>query len=160
MAFLKCLKKEPVPPAPQIPINTTFTNEYNSYHDTGVTVNKQEVFSTRNVASIKVKVDWWIGAYASIDDSRRARNISRCYFYVNGVQYLDTGTINVQSNNDGWVTRSGSTTYTITNLPNGDCTFDYNIYSQQMWMTNFSYNGGGTGYKTYVRFTVTEVNYQ
>lgn len=161
MAFLKCLRSIPEPPAPQIPINTTFTNQYTSRRDTAISIPKQEIFSTKNVASLKVQVDWYIGAFAGLDDARWSRNCSECYFYVNGKQYLDTGRIEVQSANDGWVYRSGSPVFTITeaDLPNGNCNFDYNLTVYFMWWRD-NIGSSWQGFNTYVRFTVKEVTYK
>lgn len=162
MAWLKCQNAKPAPP---IPVGVTYTNSYSKnapisgYHETH---NKSETINTRNVQSLTVRVDYSVRADATgalPDDSWNsyARNDSAFTFAVNGVTKLSTGNIRAESDNQGTQIETGTATYTITDLPSGDCVFDYNIWIESLYQNGEQLD---TYASSSISFTITNVTYK
>jgi len=160
MAWLKCPNTDPVP---DIPVGTTYTNNVDvnapisGYHTAH---NKIETIDTRNVVSMTVSVNYSVSASAigSVDEwTSQATNESSFAFKVNDTTYLSTSIIRVHSDNDGEVKETGSGTYTLTDLPLGECEFEYDI-----WVENISQNGEqlDTHANSTISFTIDSVVYK
>jgi len=161
MAWLKCPNTDPVP---DIPVGTTYTNNvdvnapisgYQTAHD------KSEIIDTRNVVSMTVSVNYSISVYANdtsaLPWTSQATNESSFVFKVNDTTYLSTSIIRVYSDNDGEVKETGSGTYTLTDLPLGECEFEYDV-----WVENISQNGEqlDTHANSTISFTIDSVVYK
>lgn len=157
MAWLKCQMGVTRIP---VPTGVTYTNEYyKGAPISGLTwQNKSEVIDTTSAASITVSVVRYVEVYASGSSgswSSYAENQSRFVFKVNGTTYVDE-TLRAESSNAGTKTNTATQSYTISNLPAGNCTFEYNFY--------YDYYQNGEQLdphaKTTMSFTITSVTYR
>jgi len=155
MAWLKCnMGSVRIP----VPTGVTYTNALEigaSINRTNEWHNKSETINTQSASQIKVRVDYSFGIYAS-GDGTYARDETSFVFKVNGTTYLNESKDDV-SNNDGWVNNSYSATYTITNLPAGNCVFDYNFCFVDTYQNSGALSFGA---KASIAFTITEVTYR
>ena len=138
MAWLKCQNASPVPPIP----TGTFTNDVtrsapiSGYHESHP---KSVTLDTRNVASMTVNVSYFVRADANGSSGSwesYAESIASFTFKVDGVTKLSTGNIRAYSNNQGEQRTTGSASYNLTDLPRGNCVFDYDV-----WIESFYQNG-------------------
>ena len=160
MAWLKCQNASPVPP---MPVGTVFSNTkdfdapISGYHSTYA---KSTTLDTRNVASMTVTVNYSVSASASGSSGEwesYARNISAFTFKVDNVTKLSTSNITVYSNNQGTQTTTGSASYTLTDLPRGNCVFDYDIWIESLYQNGEQLD---THAQSSISFTITSVTYK
>ena len=138
MAWLKCQNTKPVPPIP----TTAFVNDVSrsapisgshEAHDKSLTID------TRNVASMTVNVTYFVRADATGSSGSwesYAQTIASFTFAVDGVTKLSTGNISVSSTNQGEQRDTRTASYNLSDLPRGNCVFDYNV-----WIESFYQNG-------------------
>ena len=134
MAWIKAVEAKPVKP---IPIGVTYTNNVTKQAPMATqdeAFNEIETINTKNTNSLTIKLDYDVKVYASGSSgnwSSSATNDTTFTVNVNGSNYLSVR-LNVTSNNNGWETNSGTRTVTVTGLPNGNCSIEYNIYVHSM----------------------------
>lgn len=138
MAWLKCQNTKPVPPIP----STVFVNDVtrqapiSGYHESHP---KSLIIDTRNVRSMTVNVTYMVRADATGSQgswTSYARSEASFTFIVDGVTKLSTGIITVYSDNQGTVTDTRTASFDLSDLPRGNCEFDYNV-----WIESFYQNG-------------------
>lgn len=142
MAWIKIGNGKKIPP---IPIGVTYTNDIykNAPVDSTMTSNKSETINTKKVKSLTIQVSLICEAHASggiwdhdhFSWESEATATSTFTFKVNNVTYVSRS-LSSRSKNGGTNRSTYNTIVTVTDLPKGDCVFNYNI-TMSSWQ-----NGG------------------
>lgn len=159
MAWIKVQNTKKIPP---IPIGTTYTNELYKPAVVGgtQTSNKTEIINTKKTKSLTIQVSLICEAHASggIWDHDHYTWESECSvsssftFKVNDVVYVSRS-LSSYSKNGGTNRSTYNDTITITDLPKGECAFDYNISMS----SNQNGNQLDPHARTVLSFTITNV---
>ena len=133
MAWIKIGNGKKIPP---IPVGVTYTNSvYKAAPvETTITSNKSVIINTKKVKSLTIQVSLVCEAHASggiwdhdhFSWESEASTSSTFTFKVNNVTYVSRN-LSSFSKNDGTRRSTYNTIVTVTNLPKGDCVFNYNI---------------------------------
>ena len=161
MAWVKVNNGKKIPP---IPVGQTYTNSVYLNAPVwggGQNHNQSVIINTKKAKTLTIQLYRYMEVYASGSQGEPGHYTweSSCdgncvfNFIVNGRNYSSVR-MDIGSKNNGWVRKNDSNTITISDLPKGECEFQYNISSLNAWQ-----NGGQLDphFGVQFRFTIVGV---